>query len=194
MKLIMVRHGQTEINKEGRIQGRSDYPLNHRGIKDAQKAAEVLIKNVKNIDIFISSPSKRAYETTQIILDKYGYNKTITKDPNFYERHFGPYEGKLVADTFPITKNLPGYEINQEIQKRVYDGVMNLYNKYKGNTVLVGCHSHTIKAILTVFAADKYNYNSILLNGAILILDVKEDNIKLIQVLNNTIEPQYYDR
>ena len=43
----------------------------------------------------------------QNYLDKYGYNKTITKDPNFYERHFGPYEGKLVADTFPITKNLP---------------------------------------------------------------------------------------
>lgn len=194
MKLIMVRHGQTEINKEGRIQGRSDYPLNKAGIKDAQKAAEVLLKNVKNIDFFISSPSKRAFETTQIILNQYGYNKTITKDPSFYERNFGPHEGKLVADTFPITKNLPGYETNQEIQKRVYDGVMNLYQKYQGYTVLVGCHSHTIKSILTVFAADKYNYNSILLNGAILILDVKEDNIKLIQVLNNTTEPQYYSR
>ncbi|MGI6782152.1 MAG: histidine phosphatase family protein [Acholeplasmataceae bacterium] len=186
MKLIMVRHGQTELNKMGLIQGRSDYPLTNRGIKDAEKAAEILVKNVKNIDFFYSSPSKRAFQTTQIILNAYGYNKTVIRDPSFYERNFGPYEGRLVSEVFPIKILLPGYETNKEIQERVYHGVMNLYEKHNGKTVLVGCHSHTMKSILTVFMSDKYNYSSILLNGAILIFDVKADNIKLLQVLNNT--------
>ncbi|MGI6787705.1 MAG: histidine phosphatase family protein [Acholeplasmataceae bacterium] len=194
MKLIMVRHGQTDLNKNGLIQGRSDFPLNSKGIKDSLKAAEVLIDNIKKIDVFISSPSKRAYQTTQIILDKYQYNKTIIKDPNFYERNFGPYEGKVVKEVFPIIKFLPGYETNYEIQQRVYRGVMDLYQKYLGNTVLVGAHSHTIKALLTVYEPKSYNYHSVLLNGSIFIFDVKEDTIKLTKVLNNTVVPEFYNR
>lgn len=185
MKLIMVRHGQTDLNRDRLIQGRSDYPLNNTGIKDIEKAAKILTKNIKHIDFFYSSPSKRAFQSTKILLDAYGYNKTITKNPSFYERNYGPYEGTSVSDFYLIKVHLPGYETNQELEKRVYDGIMNLYKNHRGETVLVGCHSQTIKSILTVFEPKDYTYKSILLNGSIFIFNVTENNIKLIEVLNN---------
>lgn len=185
MKLIMVRHGETEINKNKMIQGRSDYPLNDQGIKDALNAASVLVKNIKKIDVFVSSPSQRALLTTQLIAGKYFHDNLVISDPYFYERDFGPYEGRLISDVFPITIDLPGYETDHELQTRVYQGVVNLYKKHHDKTVLVGCHSHTIKAVLTKFASHQYNFQSRLINGSVFIFEVNEDNIVLREVLNN---------
>lgn len=185
MKLIMIRHGQTELNKNSIVQGRSDYPLNDKGISDALAGAKVLKKHFDKIDIFVSSPSQRALLTTQLVAGKYNHHQKVITDEHFYERDFGPYEGRLVKDVFPIKEFLPGYELDEEIEKRVFQGVKNLFNQYEGKTVLVGCHSHTIKAILTVIAADKYVYSSRLVNGAIFVFDVNNDGIKLIYELNN---------
>lgn len=182
MKLIFVRHGQTDLNKQNIIQGRSDWPLNETGINDAIRSSEVLVKAIDNVDVFISSPSQRAVQTTEIIKDKFGFNGDIITDEHFYERNFGAFDGKYVADVFPITSYPPNYENDDEIQKRVSTGVKKLHNTYQGKTVLVGCHSHTIKAILTQIIPN-YSWRAPLENGAAFVFKVTNDKITLLKEL-----------
>ena len=65
MILYIIRHGETEWNKMGKMQGRTDISLSEDGRKLAQKTADGL-KNVK-FDYIFSSPLERAYETAYII-------------------------------------------------------------------------------------------------------------------------------
>lgn len=65
MKFYVVRHGQTDWNAEGRIQGKTDIELNETGIEQARQLKE-LIKDY-NIDLIISSPLKRTRKTAEII-------------------------------------------------------------------------------------------------------------------------------
>ena len=67
MKIYTVRHGQTEWNKKGLYQGKTDVPLNEEGKKQAMLVKEKL--KDKKIDLIISSPLKRAKETAEIISD-----------------------------------------------------------------------------------------------------------------------------
>ena len=64
--IYIVRHGETDWNKEHRIQGHIDIPLNDKGRQDALNAKKKL-KNVK-FDVVFSSPLQRAYETAKIIM------------------------------------------------------------------------------------------------------------------------------
>ena len=65
MKIYVVRHGQTNWNVKGKIQGKSDIELNEKGIEQAKELKE-LIKNY-DINLIISSPLKRAKQTAEII-------------------------------------------------------------------------------------------------------------------------------
>ena len=64
MKIYLMRHGETEYNRVGRLQGQSDIPLNEFGIQLAEKTAEGL-KSV-SFDAVFSSPLQRALETARI--------------------------------------------------------------------------------------------------------------------------------
>lgn len=66
MKLYFVRHGETEWNRKGKIQGQADIPLNPRGRREAERAAEYLKKIP--FDAAFSSPLVRAVETGTILL------------------------------------------------------------------------------------------------------------------------------
>ena len=69
MKLWLIRHGQTDMNLEKRMQGRSDLPLNETGREQARRAAEA-VKGV-SFDVVFASPLKRAVETASILSGKY---------------------------------------------------------------------------------------------------------------------------
>ncbi len=185
MKLIMIRHGQTQINRNSMVQGRSNFPLTDQGINEAIHSGNILKKNVKHVDVFVSSPSMRALQTTQIISGKYNHPDFVITDEHFYERDFGPYDGRLIEDVFPIKVKLDGYEKDKEIEHRVKTGILNLYKKYKGKTVVIGCHSHTIKSILTVIEPDFFTYRTLLVNGAIVELEVNDEGIKYVQMIYN---------
>ena len=65
-RIFLVRHGETQWNKEGRFQGQIDIPLNNNGKDQASKAFKYL-KEV-NFNRAFSSSMHRPYETAQIIL------------------------------------------------------------------------------------------------------------------------------
>ena len=89
MELYIIRHGETEWNKEQRLQGRSDIPLNEYGRELANITSEAL-KDVE-FDLIYSSPLCRAYETALIL--RRDRNIPIVKDEHLVEMSFGDYEG-----------------------------------------------------------------------------------------------------
>lgn len=89
MKIYLMRHGETEYNRVGRLQGQSDIPLNEFGIQLAEKTAEGL-KDV-HFDAVFSSPLQRALETARIVT---GSRKVeVETDERLKEIHFGLGEG-----------------------------------------------------------------------------------------------------
>ncbi len=94
MKFYIFRHGQTDWNKERRIQGHSNIPLNEEGRRQATELQQVLSR--LNLDIIYSSDLDRAYETAQIGAE--GLGLEIIKEQRLREAHFGQAEGMLIED------------------------------------------------------------------------------------------------
>lgn len=89
MEILLTRHGQTEWNVLGKVQGRADIELNEKGIQQAEETGEAL-KNEK-IDLIICSPLKRAKQTADIICKN--RKIPIIYDEDVIERDFGEFEG-----------------------------------------------------------------------------------------------------
>lgn len=91
MKLYILRHGTTDWNRTGRLQGACDIPLNEEGIALAHDTA-LGMKDVP-LDCIFSSPLKRAYVTAQIVSEGRGLDIII--DNRLREISFGDWEGKI---------------------------------------------------------------------------------------------------
>ncbi len=95
LRLLLVRHGETEWNRVSRFQGGIDVPLNDNGRSQAQQAAEFL-KDVP-IDFAVSSPMLRPKETAEIAL-QYHPNVTLELQEELREINHGLWEGKLESE------------------------------------------------------------------------------------------------
>ncbi|HHW79834.1 MAG TPA: histidine phosphatase family protein [Acholeplasmataceae bacterium] len=190
MKIILIRHGQTNYNSKRLIQGHVDAPLNNVGLKQAREAGNALKKLEITIDKVISSPLSRALETGHVVAKKIGYKEHIIIDYNFIERDFGKFELTKIADNFPkIIDNdhqSDGVENNDALLKRIKEGIINLNGKYKNKTVLIAAHAHVIRSFYILFDKNKYNYmNFFLGNGSIHIFQYLNDELKLLETHNN---------
>lgn len=95
LRLLLVRHGETEWNRASRFQGSIDVPLNDHGRGQAQQAAEFL-KDVK-IDFAVSSTMLRPKETAEIILATHP-NIPLNLQKDLQEISHGLWEGKLETE------------------------------------------------------------------------------------------------
>lgn len=91
---VFLRHGQTDWNLEGRIQGHTDIPLNATGRAQAAAAAARLVG--AGVTRAVTSPLSRARETAEIVADHLGVPLEI--DADLKERAFGAFEGRLLAE------------------------------------------------------------------------------------------------
>lgn len=89
MRLYIVRHGETDWNRERRVQGHSDIPLNEYGIHLAEQTAEGM-KDIP-LDMAYTSPLMRARQTAEILLA--GRDIPILESEEIQELGFGIYEG-----------------------------------------------------------------------------------------------------
>jgi len=102
VRLLLVRHGETEWNRAGRFQGIKDIPLNDKGRDQARLAANFL-KDV-HLDFAVSSPMLRPKETAEIILTQHLGVSLETRE-DFVEIGHGLWEGKLESE---IEQDFPG--------------------------------------------------------------------------------------
>lgn len=138
--IYIVRHGQTDWNKERKIQGHQDIPLNEVGIHEAEIVRDEL-KDIK-FDVVFSSPLQRAYKTAQIIT-----NNPIIIEPRLIERYNGKLEGQnfdQVLSTIPWNEDVDndyGIEKIGDLRKRVYEFLDEVNNNYYGKEVLIVTHA-----------------------------------------------------
>ncbi|WP_080846348.1 histidine phosphatase family protein [Cytobacillus gottheilii] len=164
--LCMVRHGQTDWNAEGKLQGSTDIPLNSNGIKQAELCAAYLKQ--EEWDIIISSPLSRAKRTAEIIQNQVEVPLIVMED--FIERHFGKAEGMTPAERkehFP-DQQYTNMETVEELTTRLQHGLMKINRKYSNQKVLLVAHGAVIHAILAANALDAEPLNHIRLENACL--------------------------
>ena len=159
MKVYVVRHGQTDWNLEGKMQGKTDIELNQEGIEQAKIISEKI--NEYNIDLIVSSPLKRTSKTAEIINEKLKCDIILNK--GLEERCFGIFEGKVrkdiqdeiinshVIDNYYINKDYGEVEPIQELCGRVWGLLDELKNDYNDKNILLVTHSGTSRAINAYF-------------------------------------------
>lgn len=180
-KICLIRHGQTNWNKQKLIQGRIDNLLNDTG-KVASREAAKKIKEL-NIDweVFLSSPLKRAYETAEIIKTELGFSNDIIIIPDLTEREFGVLEGKKVCDESYklMDEGVEGLEMLEDLQTRAVNTILKIANDYKDKRILVATHSQFIKGLLSYVLKD-FNFRCVLKNNSLTMIEVENNIINII--------------
>ncbi|PWU68264.1 histidine phosphatase family protein [Gracilibacillus dipsosauri] len=148
--VCLVRHGETDWNAQGKLQGKTDIPLNQNGIKQAEECRSYLQEF--DWDLIISSPLKRAKSTAEII--NQGLNIEHIVMAEFSERSFGDAEGMTFEERnnrYPDSK-YPNIESRNALNKRVMVGIDHIIERYAGKKILLVAHGGVINTILSMFS------------------------------------------
>lgn len=140
--IYFVRHGQTDWNKQGLLQGQSDIPLNEEGIAQAKQVGEWL-KEIP-IDKVYCSPLKRTRETANWIIADRGL--VVSEDERLLERHFGELEGSHKSEwdfqSFWVldTQAKYGMESVEDLFERVYRFLDMIQEEAIDHNILLVAH------------------------------------------------------
>lgn len=194
--LYLVRHGETDWNKDNRCQGCIDIELNEEGVRQAQAVASRL--KDERIDIIYSSTLKRAYRTAEII--NTSINKEIIKDNSLNEINFGEWEGL----TFDEMKNRADYNYNdwklkphlvtfpgdgslQIVSDRCLGLINEIINLDSGKNILIVSHGGILKlVVLGVLGIGLEAYSKFYMANASLSIIAIDNNRAYLKVLNDT--------
>ncbi len=159
MHLLLIRHGETDWNNEGRVQGHSDTPLNANGIAQArQLAARVAAE--ESFSALYASPLARARVTAEIIAAR--CNVAPILDDRLKEQMLGEFEGLTDAEleqrfpgalaawrADPLGSPLPGQEKRDDFRRRVQTFLDDLCARHAdGARVAIVTHGGTIGMML----------------------------------------------
>ncbi len=159
MKLFLLRHGETDWNREGRMQGWSDVPMNKTGKKQAAERAELLAG--EKIDAVYSSDLQRAAKTAEAIAERHGLEVVETKA--LRESWIGELEGMKHGESIAahpdyyverekgnnkFTMQYPGGESHEMLFKRVKKFIEKIKKKHNKETLIVVSHNGTQRALI----------------------------------------------
>jgi len=145
--LYLVRHGQTDWNVQGKLQGHADIPLNNTG----RAAAAGLSERIREIDfdVCFSSDLQRAIETARILSATRPL--IIQSVPALRGRNYGFWEARLFSEFLEYEKGgqlFLNIESDAEIQKRIFPLLNEIVSNYPGATVLIVTHGSVIRNLL----------------------------------------------
>ncbi len=193
MKLILVRHGETETNRLFRIQGVSQSPLNERGQEQAAAAARELHPDAPFT--LYASPLRRAAQTAEAIANRVGVR--VTLEDGLIEMDVGEFEGltgRQLRERFPDVMRawdedafqavMPGGESLTAVRDRAWETIMRLAERHVAETVVAVTHNFTIQMILcTALGMPPNNFRSLRVDlGSITRLDVNGERIVQVSV------------
>lgn len=157
MKLLLIRHGQTDWNLKEKIQGSCDIELNETGIRQAEKLSNELLEKKYRFSKIYSSPQRRALKTSEILSEATNIDYISIKE--LEEINFGQWEGLSwteVKEQYPIeykewyinrryTKPPKG-ESYQEMLERALTALYKIINENNDDVVVV-THSAIIMCL-----------------------------------------------
>jgi len=147
-RVIFIRHGETEFNKQGISIGHIDDPLNHNGTEQAKELREKL--QDLEVDYVFSSPLARASGTASIAFP----NKEIIIDERLIERYLGNFQNgpkKNIDwnfyDDFNLNSNFNDVEPLQSVFQRNLDFLLWLSDNFENKTICVFTHGGCLRSI-----------------------------------------------
>jgi len=187
MLICLVRHGETEWNSLGKIQGKEDIPLSNAGILQMKKTANYL----KNFTwkAIITSTLKRAKNSADIIAKELT-TVNILEEYDFIERDYGKASGMTAEEHkkhFPDGK-WPGVEPIEQLQNRTVNALLKYINDFKGENIIIVSHGGAINSILAYLSKDKIGSGKTVLKNACMSLLEKSDNELKIVYYNKTVD------
>lgn len=198
-RLLLVRHGETEWNRQGQFQGQIDVPLNEHGREQARKAAEFL-KGVE-LNFAVSSPMLRPKETAEIILQHHP-DVPLTLEDGLKEISHGLWEGKYEREietsfpglltqwkTAPEAVQMPEGENLQQVWERARITWRSIVASMTGTGIVVA-HDAVNKAILCLLfdLGPEHFWSFKQGNGAVTVIDYPKgvDGAPVLQAMNIT--------
>jgi broad specificity phosphatase PhoE len=138
--LLLVRHGETDWNAEGRLQGHTDRPLTPYGREQAKKLADRL--DGDTIAAVYASDLSRARETAEIVGERLGL--TVVIDPDLREKNWGTWEGLTGSERDRV--EFVG-ETTEAHSDRILRAVRRIAERHPGERVLVVTHGGSVRRI-----------------------------------------------
>lgn len=198
MRLYVIRHGETDWNRQGRMQGQTDIALNENGVRLARETAE----GMKEIpfDLCITSPLKRARQTAEIILQ--GREVPVLVEKRIQEISFGDWEGigcrrenyeipvpyeefqRFYKDPFHYNPCNSGESI-KDLCGRTAQFWQELVSarEYQEKTILISTHGCALRALLHNVYEDKNDFwhGQVPVNCAVSIVEIKDKRARLLE-------------
>lgn len=166
-----LRHGETDWNRRGIMQGFTDIPLNETGRAQARAAVDLFAG--LPIDRIVASPLMRAHETAKIVNEK--LQKPITLCEGLRERHFGAFEGKAAAEIEKLKEELglqglppeengypcpPGAESYEIFKARIVESLNTALHGHAENVLFV-CHGGIYRVLRRSLLGDLANSGNV---------------------------------
>lgn len=152
----LVRHGETDWNRERRIQGSTDIPLNDTGREQARATGELLAS--RRWTALVASPLSRAAETARIIGDHVGLGDPEL-ERRLAERDYGEAEGLTgpeIDAKFPDGADVPGREPREAVAERAVAALHDLAARHPDEAVIVVAHGGVIRSVLETVAPGRH--------------------------------------
>ncbi len=156
-RILLVRHGRTEWNKDQIFRGSVDVPLDEQGRKEAARAGDWL--KGETFHAAYSSPLSRAVETAELILKT--HNIPVQKHPGFTDLNYGDWQKKTRTEVeklypelvrqweqAPHTVNFPNGEGLGAVRERSLKAIQEVAAGHPGQTVLVAAHRVVNKVLI----------------------------------------------
>jgi probable phosphoglycerate mutase len=201
-RLIMVRHGETELTAQRRYSGRGDVPLTALGLVQAGATAVRVAALAPSVAAVVSSPLSRCMRLAELIAASVGSaaDVPVHAEPDLIECDFGAWEGLTFAEVsqrWPVELDAwlastrvapPGGESFEEVDVRVRRAVARWHQRAPEGTVVVVSHVSPIKLILrdALAAGDALLHRLYLDPGGLSIVDMWPDGGVAVRAVNET--------
>lgn len=159
MKLYLIRHAESEANKNKIFAGITDYPLSDNGLKQAEELKDRIISNGIKFDLIFSSPLKRTLQTITPTAKALGIE--ITKDKNLIEMCVGDWEDLTFDQIYELDAKvcdhiietdefvgIPNQETHEEVSNRMYDEILKIINDNPNKDIAIVSHSIAIRSFM----------------------------------------------
>ncbi|MDI7186887.1 histidine phosphatase family protein [Leptospira santarosai] len=172
--LYVFRHGETDWNKEGRLQGHLEVPITAKGERQAKSIASILEN--KGVEILLSSDLKRAKKTSAIVSEILGLDPIF--DSDFREVFLGEGQGKLISEVdFYFGKSFwekwnnqdsaydklhfPNGESKQETDLRIRSSLIRITELFSDRVIALCTHGFVMTRMLKMYKSMTKNIENI---------------------------------
>ena len=150
-RIFLIRHGETDWNRQGRRQGRIDVPLNRSGKEQSMLCGQALVG--LPVDLILTSPLCRATETAHIIAECLGYPQNrILCEYSLIERDFGDIDGMTTAQlrAYLARGGAEHLEPLEDVRTRMLECIRFCAGRPdEMRNILMISHSAAIKSVFT---------------------------------------------